>query len=310
MSSNIQNFVRTTANTNRKDINKILEALQDLFAAPIEDEAAHERIAKRKHVKRLTESHTDGAPTQIITNTPRDKENFDFVRKKPVTVKSYPLIHTSNNFGGVTFPVKDTKHAGRIDFDGTGYITVANQTRLNITDKLSVAFWARFVGFTGSSRRVFSKGDGAPNPWLARALPSANSIFFRLLVNSTNEDITVTFTPNVWTHWVVAWDNVSNSMEVWKDKISQGTNTTSGNLNTNALNLGIGSRANGTDRLANTDRLAHLTILNNKVSQTWIDNHFDGLQDTSDGNDEILTIPFIGSEGPKPNATSGLCRST
>ena len=58
MSSNIQNFQRSTTGTNRADINKILEALADLFAAPIEKEAIAQRIPRVKDIVEINDSVT------------------------------------------------------------------------------------------------------------------------------------------------------------------------------------------------------------------------------------------------------------
>lgn len=44
MSSNISDFIRATGSKERTEINKILQYLQDSFAAPAEAEAIHERI--------------------------------------------------------------------------------------------------------------------------------------------------------------------------------------------------------------------------------------------------------------------------
>lgn len=66
MSSNIQNFQRATTKTDRKDINKILEALQDLFAAPAEKEAVAERIPRIKEVVEISDSVTSETWTASI----------------------------------------------------------------------------------------------------------------------------------------------------------------------------------------------------------------------------------------------------
>lgn len=307
--SNINDFVRPTSNTSRRDINKILEMIHDLVAAEPEDEGAQERIAHAAHLKIRTTTVTSGGATRVGSNF-RDKENFSRRRKPPTVVNSYPLIHTSNNFSGVTFPVSDTKFGARVDWDGVGYITVGDDVILNITDKLTIAFWTRLVGFTGTARHIIMKGSSAPVPYLVRTFNSGNTLHFKFRVNGVDEIFSITYTPDVWTHWVVAWDNTSNLMEVWKDKVSQGTNATSGNLDTNALILGIAARNDGTQILANLDRLAHLTVLNAKVNQAWVDKHFDGLLDTSDGNDEIMTIDFCANEDPTPDELTDFCKSS
>jgi hypothetical protein len=61
--------------------------------------------------------------------------------------------------------------------------------------------------------------------------------------------------------------------------------------------------------LKSGSRIAHFVMLNEEVSLSWIQDHRDGLQDTSGTNTEITTIPFVGDELPRPDATTGACKS-
>ena len=89
--------------------------------------------------------------------------------------------------------------------------------------------------------------------------------------------------------------------------MSQATQTDTGALTTTANNLLVGDYSNGV-ALA---RISWLTMISDVVTQTWIDNHFDGILNTdptdTHGFKEILTIPFVGDERPEPDAIAGLC---
>jgi hypothetical protein len=61
--------------------------------------------------------------------------------------------------------------------------------------------------------------------------------------------------------------------------------------------------------LKSGSRIAYLVMLHKEVSASWIQDHRDGLQDTSGTNVEITTIPFVGDELPRPDATTGGCKS-
>jgi len=215
LSSNIVDFVRVAGDRNRKDINAILAKLQDLTAAEPEDAALQERIILSDGTRLKSTTVTSGTPDETIANN-RDKDGVNiFQRETKPIVNSYPLIHTSNSFSGITFPANNTKFGGRIEFDGTGWMTIANNSLLNITDKLSIAFWANLIAFTGSARRIMKKGDGGGVPYHILINTSANTINFTLMVNGVVESITSgVYTPGVWTHYVLAWDNVSNEMEL------------------------------------------------------------------------------------------------
>jgi len=309
--SNINDFVRPTSNIDRRDINKILELIHDLVAASPEDEGAQERITHASHLKTRTTTVTFGGATRL-GSTFRDKETFANRRKPPTSITSYPLIHTSNNFSGITFPSLDTKFGGRIEWDGTGYITVADQARLKPTNKITLIGWFYLIKNTTLQELVKIQNT---NPAYEIRIRTDDSIRFRVRVGAINHNIDIltgSWTANAWNHLTLTWSgSPDNRFRVYLNKVQQGADiTTSGALTYSGTDgLGIAAQPNGGNLLANLSRMSLLSILNTEYTQTNIDNHFDGLLDTSDGNDEILSLNFIGDENPTPDETSGLCKS-
>ena len=136
MSSNINDYIKPTDHGYvRKDINKILNLIHDLVAVEAEQEGIKERIMFTPHKKIRTTSVIFGSPSLLETEN-REKQNWNWRRKKPSSVYSYDLVHATT--GTITFPVSDTWYGGRCDSDGTGYITITDHDNLSPTDKITL----------------------------------------------------------------------------------------------------------------------------------------------------------------------------
>ena len=135
--SNIQNYLRPTGTQNRKDVNKILEALQDLFASPVEEEAVHERIALTPHRKKKTHATTTGESIDESQTESIENETETMLRVKPSQVKSYSLTHSET--GTPTYSVQGTKNGGRVTFDGSTSLTISDDSLLDITDEVTLS---------------------------------------------------------------------------------------------------------------------------------------------------------------------------
>lgn len=316
--SSIQNHIRVTGGQNRNDINKTLELIQDLFAAPSEDEAYHEKVALSTPKYRHTTSIEFGGPEWTINETPT-YETFQFVKKIPTAVSSYPLTQTQNGAGALTFPSQDTKFGCRCDSDGVNYINIPNHSRLNPTDMISISGWtylpATVAGVGETNHIIIQNGNDSTSSYsiiLTDPDSAVNQLEFSCRVNSINYTKTYTYTPNTWIHYCMTWKgSTENRLRLYINKVQQGSDiTTSGSLDIDTNDMGIFANRVGSRPLAINSRNALMTIIHNEVTQTWINNHYDGIIDTSDGNNEILTIPFAGSESPMPDASSQSCRSS
>jgi hypothetical protein len=61
--------------------------------------------------------------------------------------------------------------------------------------------------------------------------------------------------------------------------------------------------------LKSGSKMAWFVMIHEEVSSSWLADHMAGLQDTSGTNEEITTIPFVQDELPRPDATTGACKS-
>jgi len=315
MSSNINNFVRPTENADRKDINRILDMIHDLVSPEPEDEGVNERVMLRDHIRVKTNTVTIAGPDLLDSDT-KARRNFIMRRKMPETVKSYPLVHTENSFGGITFPKLDTKLGCRIDFDGTGFISIADNSILKPTNKITIIGWFYLIK-TATTQHLI-KMQVANTVYNLRI---SNTDQLKIRVRTDNaggttydKDIeTANWTDSQWNHITATWSGTpDNRLRIYLNKIKEGADiTTAGILQyagTDGLGIGAGPLG-GSNKSTNGTRMALLSILNQEFTQAQIDTNFDGIIETK-GNNEITTIPFLQSARPKPNATSGLCRST
>jgi len=315
MSSNINDFVRPTDKTSRRDINKILSLIHDLTAQEPEEEGLQERIMYTPHVKLRTSTVTSGAANLLDTDV-LDMENWNWRRKKPSSVDTYNLVHTQVGAGALTFPVSDTKFGARCDYDGTNYITIDDDTILKPTDKLTISMWL-YIPTNDSVQHTFIR-KGVTNTSYLWRIETNGDLTIRIKTDNaggTNYKITITngnYPLNTWFHATMTWKGTpDNRLRFYIDKVQKGGDvTTVGALYVNTDKLGIGANFDGQKIVLVNTRMALLSLLNEEVTQTWIDNHFDGLLDTSDGNDEITTIAFIGDDSPTPDAESGLFKSS
>lgn len=321
MSSDISDYLQTTNSISRADINKILTALQQI-RPPIERDAFKVDVAFEPLVRVRTTTVVAGSPNVISTqNRKRESTGTTTMmqRKKPLTVNSYPLVHTTT--GTLTFPTAGHKFAGNGVFDGATYALIDHHTRLNLskTSPFTIAFWFK-VASAGSSMVFVGKCNDIEvltNIGWTVFRTSSNFVHFRFLDGSgTLYEVgtsPTTFTDNAWHSCVVTFSGNGNrsGMKLYIDGtliITGSALTITGDL-TNSLKVGVGAEPDTLRKL--TGSMAWLTILAKEVSSTWVTAfHSNPLIDTSGTNIEILTIPFVGDEKPRPDATTGLCRST
>lgn len=261
MSSNINDYVRPTTSSSRRDINKILSLIHDLVAAEPEETGLQERIMYTLHVKRRTTSVFFGAPNWGELEY-RDRQSFIWKKKIPSTVQTYNLIHTTS--GTLTFPVSDTKFGARGDFDGSSYITISDDNTLDATTGISMAGFfyipATVIGDT-AEQTLIDKGvyglyidphATAPNQIRGKATitlgsPLLDELGAALLdeaglplTDETDIDIEVvgTITPDAWNHIAVTFDG--SNLRLYIDAVLVDTTLGSGTITINTTDLTIG----------------------------------------------------------------------
>jgi hypothetical protein len=238
MSANIQNYIRPTGDKSRAEINKILEALQDLFAAPIEEEAVHERIALTPHRKKKTQTFlsgddlTDGLGLEYL-----DNETFIFNRSISASTSTYPLTHSE--VGAITFSVQSTKYGGRGDFNGSSSLAIADHTILDITDEVTLSGFFYLPATESGDVTQFLLGKGVYSLEVQPHIIAGNTIRGNVTIGGTIYDVTSTYTPNIWNHLVLSWK--SPNVKLYINGTLADTNTSAtGTLDTNSDSFEVG----------------------------------------------------------------------
>lgn len=98
MSSNIINYVRPTQGQNRKDINRLLEALSDYSSPPVEEAGFQQRITVTPHAKVRDTDVRFGGVDWPISET-RDKGTRLMQKKVPNTPDTTPFDETWDSWG-------------------------------------------------------------------------------------------------------------------------------------------------------------------------------------------------------------------
>ena len=260
MSSNLNDYVRPTDKSSRRDINKILSLIHDLVAQEPESEGLQQRICFTPHVKLRTSTVTFGSTT--VSNTDdRDIQNFVFRKRIPSEVITYDLIHTTT--GSLTFTGNATKLGGGATFDGSSFVTITNHPELAPT-AISFGGWFYLPATASSdtaSQTLISKGvyelsidphATAANQLRAKVNLSGDSDLLletgavlqtedsqTIVGDATrDEDVTNSFNANAWNHIWVTFGGAGLKLYVNNSLVA--TNVSVGDLQTNTDNLVIG----------------------------------------------------------------------
>lgn len=304
MSTNLNNYVRPTDATSRRDINKILELIHDLVAQIPEETGLQERIMFTPHVKVRTTSVTFGEANLLNTDV-LDLENFNWRRKKPESVDVYTLIHTQVGAGTLTFPVSDTWFGGRCDADGTNYITIDDDDILDPTATISIAL----NGYLPASGGGFVLVEKV-NQYRLR-VADTNTLEWAVYVSGAYKTaVTFTYTPNTKYSIVATYKSSASGQKLYVDGSLVDSDSETGSMSGTSNKLGILATGAGANIALDGTRIALLSILNAEVDSTWVTSYGIGLLDTSDGNDEMTTIAFIGDDSVTPNAETGLFKAS
>jgi len=312
MSTNINDFVRPTSKTDRRDINKILEMIHDIVASEPEDEGQKERICKTEHVKNRTTAVTFGGANLIDTDIKGVIAQV-IRRELPTIVNSYSKIHTTT--GTLTFPGKNTKFGASGKFDGTQQIGITPETDFDFehTQAFSIAFWAKNT--MTSTGFIISKQLNNTSVGFSVRQRAGDTLFiiYDSLGNVFNVVTTSDTSDDSWHHIVCTFSGNSNQngMKIYVDNILQATGATLAISNTIVNNepFIIGARTSA-GALRYIGEMALLSLIKSEVNSTWVTNHFNNLLDTSGTNTEIVTINFVGNELPTPDETSSFCKSS
>lgn len=261
MSSNLNDYVRPTDKSSRRDINKILSLIHDLVAQEPESEGLQQRICFTPHVKLRTSTVTFGS-TDVSNTDDRDIQNFVFRKKVPPEVITYDIIHTTT--GTLTFTGDATKLGGGATFNGSSFVTITNHAELSPTE-ISLGGWFYLPATASSdtaSQTLISKGvyelSIDPHSTAANQLRAKINLFgsedFTTEAGTvlqtedsvtlegdtiTDNEITNSFNPNAWNHIWVTWK--SPNLRLYLNNSLVASNTIAdGVLQSNSNNLVIG----------------------------------------------------------------------
>ncbi len=226
----------------------------------------------------------------------RDRVNgMDYIRQIPSIVNVYPLLHTKNGTG--TMLGTGRKFQGGWTTDGSYYQSIASASRLNPTTNIGIVGWLRIPSGTTSGKIVFKSTQ------YNLEISAANTISFN--VNSKTP-VNGTFTSDTWFHIACTYHS-TNGQKLYINKVLVDSDSDNGTINSSSNDLGLFGTPSGTILLPNNSVIAHLSILNGEPSSSWITDHYNGILDTQ-ANQEILTIPFVAHDNPKPDCSVGRCQ--
>jgi len=283
----------------RKDINRILSLIHDITAQEPEDEGLQERICISSGVKLRTSNFNIGVQDLQNTDT-RNREIFLWSRKKPTSVSTYDLVHTTTG-SGFTYPVSATWDGGRVDNDGTTYITIDDHTDFDFTDELAIAMKV-ILPASGGGFVLCEK----VNEYRLRVVDTNTLEFAIYTGGSYSTALTYSYTPDTDFTIVATYKSTSSGQKLYIDGTLESSDSVTGAINNSTGNFCLMATAGGTNIALSGTSMGRFSILNTEVDTTWITNYYTNSRlDTSDGNDEITTIPFTGDDVANPDATLG-----
>ena len=261
MSSNINDYVRPTDKSSRRDINKILSLIHDLVAQEPESEGLQQRICFTPHVKLRTSTVIFGS-TDVSNTDDRTIQNFMFRKKIPSEVITYDIIHTTT--GSLTFTGNATKLGGGATFDGSSYVTITDHAELSPTE-ISLGGWFYLPATASSdtaSQTLIDKGVYSltidPHATAANQLRATVNVFgpedmvteAGVILQTedsvtldgsvtTDREATYAFTPNAWNHIWVTFETPNLKLYLNSSLVAINSDS-EGVLQTNTNNLVIG----------------------------------------------------------------------
>ena len=304
MSSNINDYVRPTDVSSRRDINKILSLIHDLTAQDPEEEGLHERIMLTPEV-RLKTSTVIFAGADFLDTQDLHHENWNWRRKKPAIVKVYDLVHTQVGAGALLFPVDSTWFGARCDADGTNYMTIDDDVAMNGTTEITVAIMV-YLPASGGGFVIAEK----ENEWRLRVVDT-NTIEFAIYSSGAYKTaLTYAYTINTKYSIVGTYKSTSSGQTLYVDGSSVDSDAETGAINNGTKKIGIMARGDGTSISPSGVRIAAFHVGLKEASTAWVTSYHGGLLDTSDGFDEVTTIFFTGDDRVTPDAETGLFKSS
>lgn len=228
-------------------------------------------------------------------------------RRIPANPLAYDLTHTTH--GNLSFPNpmdEALKYAGGCKTDGTGYIVIDDHDLFDFANAMGIPIWLKLPATAGGDgiQTIIDKEDFALE--IDAHATAANRLRGRVTIGGMDYEVTYTYTPNAWFAVILYHDGTN--LTIYVNDTQQDQIAAAGSIDTNATNLGILAKADGSQKCKANTMIAWLGIYDMTINSTWRTNWFtNGILDLSgDGLYEITTIPFVSDENPRPNFMPGL----
>ena len=119
--------------------------------------------------------------------------------------------------------------------------------------------------------------------------------------------LTYSYTPDTAFTIVATYKSTSSGQKLYINGSLEDSDSVSGAINNSTGDFCLMATAGGNNIAKSGTSMAYFGLLNAEVNSTWVTNyHSNSLYDTSDGNDEVTTIAFVGSDVVTPDAELGL----
>lgn len=290
----------------RQDVLKIVTEMQDLNIE-LEDDAQRRFLIYdgQPRARTLDTFHGNVIEGDKLYN-PRDIKNWQFQRQLPddvTTIKSYPLIHTTLGAGSFTFypsprnSFTSYQFGAYADNNGTKYITIDDNARLDPTTELTIAIMAYVP--TGATSGIICEKT---NQYELKI--NGSNFEFRVYSGSWKTPVTAAITFDAWNTIVCTYKSTASGQKIYKNGSLADSDAETGAMAGTANNLGIFATAAGGTVIPDGVVFAWFFLGSTEASSGWVTNYGNGLLNTDEVT-EITTIPFVVSEDPQPDATLG-----
>jgi hypothetical protein len=155
--SDISNFVRRSSDSSHDEINKLLSIITPIAFAEPEDDVLKERDILADQVRNRTTTFLSG--TDITETTTHDTKRYE----APITI--IPDVASPTAFpvtpvltGTLSFTPSAQKNGAGALFDGTQYITLPDDPKLDLTGaSFGMAFWFKGDGVNKATQTIWNK---------------------------------------------------------------------------------------------------------------------------------------------------------
>lgn len=217
-----------------------------------------------------------------------------YIRIPPYTVTPSPLVDTVTDTGilyssGINGLTADfgKKFGGGAKFDGSSYIVISDDSSLNVTDKISLLGWL-YIPAGATSGDIVKK-----NNQYHLYISAANTLAFRVYSGGAwKTPVTMSFTSDTLFHFAATYKSTSSGQKIYKNTVSQATDSETGAIATSTNPCGIANDGAGGSILPANCRLAWISAHHYELSQSDINSHFAGVLNTRTWT-EIFTYPFV-----------------